>query len=99
MRIMVAPRQTSRLALASTCCLRVWIGTVRPPLAWMSRCSRFLTALASGTTWNQMRGPWPCGSKILSAPIPHLPGVEVTWDFPGGGYCCPECGEPFTPLG
>ena len=21
------------------------------------------------------------------------------WDFPGGGYCCPECGEPFTPLG
>jgi transposase len=23
----------------------------------------------------------------------------VFWDFPGGGYCCPECGEPFTPLG
>jgi transposase len=21
------------------------------------------------------------------------------WDFPGGGYCCPECGEPFTLLG
>ena len=21
------------------------------------------------------------------------------WDFPDGGYCCPECGEPFTPLG
>ena len=21
------------------------------------------------------------------------------WDFPGGGYCCPECGAPFTPLG
>ena len=21
------------------------------------------------------------------------------WDYPGGGYCCPECGEPFTPLG
>ena len=23
----------------------------------------------------------------------------MSWDFPGGGYCCPECGEPFTPLG
>jgi transposase len=23
----------------------------------------------------------------------------VTWDFPGGGYCCPECGEAFTLLG
>ena len=21
------------------------------------------------------------------------------WDFPGGGYCCPECGTPFTLLG
>ena len=21
------------------------------------------------------------------------------WDFPGGGYCCPDCGEPFTLLG
>ena len=21
------------------------------------------------------------------------------WDFPGGGYCCPQCGGPFTPLG
>src|SRR5205823_12937725 len=25
--------------------------------------------------------------------------VGVAWDFPGGGYCCPECGEPFFPLG
>jgi transposase len=23
----------------------------------------------------------------------------VIWDFPGGGYCCPECGAPFTRLG
>ncbi len=30
---------------------------------------------------------------------PHLPRVEVTWDFEGGGYCCPECGTPFTGLG
>lgn len=25
----------------------------------------------------------------------HLPRVEVVWDFPGSGYCCPECGMPF----
>jgi transposase len=29
----------------------------------------------------------------------HLPRFEMFWDFPGGGYCCPECGEPFTLLG
>jgi transposase len=23
----------------------------------------------------------------------------VAWDFGGGGYCCPECGTPFTGLG
>jgi transposase len=23
----------------------------------------------------------------------------VIWDFEGGGYCCPECGVPFTQLG
>jgi hypothetical protein len=28
-----------------------------------------------------------------------LPRFEVFLDFPGGGYRCPECGEPFTPLG
>ena len=31
--------------------------------------------------------------------LSRLPRFEVFWDFPGGGYCCPECGEPFTPLG
>ena len=25
--------------------------------------------------------------------------MEVVWDFPGGGYCCPECGTPFSRLG
>jgi transposase len=25
--------------------------------------------------------------------------VEVVWDFPGGGYCCPECATPFHRLG
>jgi hypothetical protein len=29
----------------------------------------------------------------------HLPRFKVVWDFPGGGYCCPECGMPFTLLG
>jgi transposase len=28
-----------------------------------------------------------------------LPRFEVVWDFEGGGYCCPECGVPFTGLG
>ena len=23
----------------------------------------------------------------------------MIWDFEGGGYCCPECGTPFTGLG
>jgi len=42
------------------------------------------------------RGP---GARAGRRDYPHLPRVEVIWDFPGGGYCCPECGEPFTPLG
>jgi len=42
------------------------------------------------------RGP---GARAGRRDYPHLPRVEVTWDFPGGGYCCPECGEAFTPLG
>jgi transposase len=42
------------------------------------------------------RGPGARGGR---RDYPHLPRVEVTWDFPGGGYCCPECGEPFTLLG
>jgi transposase len=42
------------------------------------------------------RGP---GARAGRRDYSHLPRVEVTWDFPGGGYCCPECGEAFTPLG
>ena len=42
------------------------------------------------------RGP---GARAGRRDYSHLPRVEVLWDFPGGGYCCPECGEPFTPLG
>jgi transposase len=42
------------------------------------------------------RGP---GARAGRRDYSHLPRVEVIWDFPGGGYCCPECGEPFTLLG
>ncbi len=33
-------------------------------------CSRFLTVLRSGTTWNQIRGPRPAGSMMRSSPMP-----------------------------
>lgn len=42
------------------------------------------------------RGP---GARAGRRDYSHLPRVEVVWDFPGGGYCCPECGTPFTRLG
>ena len=42
------------------------------------------------------RGP---GARSGRRDYPGLPRFEVFWDFPGGGYCCPECGEPFTLLG
>ncbi|HEX9352729.1 MAG TPA: IS66 family transposase [Streptosporangiaceae bacterium] len=42
------------------------------------------------------RGP---GARAGRRDYSHLPRVEVIWDFEGGGYCCPECGEPFTGLG
>jgi transposase len=42
------------------------------------------------------RGP---GARAGRRDYSQLPRVEMCWDFPGGGYCCPECGEPFTLLG
>jgi len=42
------------------------------------------------------RGP---GGRSGRRDYSHLPRFEVFWDFPGGGYCCPDCGEPFTLLG
>jgi transposase len=42
------------------------------------------------------RGP---GARAGRRGYSHLPRFEVIWDFPEGGYWCPECGEPFTPLG
>ena len=48
-----------------------------------------------GSGRNVRRGP---GARAGRRDYPHLPRFEVSWDFPGGGYCCPECGEPFSPL-
>ena len=42
------------------------------------------------------RGP---GARAGRRDYSGLPRFEVFWDFPGGGYCCPDCGEPFTLLG
>jgi transposase len=42
------------------------------------------------------RGP---GARAGRRDYSHLPRFEVVWDFEGGGYCCPECGVPFTGLG
>ena len=50
----------------------------------------------SGGKKSVKRGP---GARSGRRDYSHLPQVEVVWDFPGGGYCCPECGEPFTALG
>jgi transposase len=50
----------------------------------------------AGTGAGRKRGP---GARAGRRDYSHLPRFEVSWDFPGGGYCCPECGEPFTLLG
>jgi transposase len=49
-----------------------------------------------GACGGKKRGP---GARAGRRDYSHLPRVEVIWDFPGGGYCCPECGQPFTRLG
>jgi transposase len=51
---------------------------------------------AGGGPSGRPRGP---GARAGRRDYSHLPRVEVIWDFPGGGYCCPECGVPFTLLG
>jgi transposase len=48
-----------------------------------------------GSGAGKKRGP---GARAGRRDYAHLPRVEVTWDFKGG-YCCPECGVPFTRLG
>jgi transposase len=50
---------------------------------------------AGGGHDGRLRGP---GARAGRRDYSHLPRVEVIWDFPGG-YCCPQCGAPFTRLG
>jgi transposase len=50
----------------------------------------------SGKKEQVKRGP---GARSGRRDYSHLPRVEVIWDFPGGGYRCPGCGEQFTLLG
>jgi transposase len=50
----------------------------------------------AGGKGGKPRGP---GARAGRRDYSHLPRVEVVWDFEGGGYCCPVCGEPFTRLG
>ena len=50
----------------------------------------------SGKKKQVKRGP---GARSGRRDFSGLPRFEVFWDFPGGGYCCPDCGEPFTLLG
>jgi transposase len=50
----------------------------------------------AGDRGNVKRGP---GARAGRRDYSHLPRFTVVWDFPGGVYCCSECGEPFTPLG
>jgi transposase len=50
----------------------------------------------AGVEGGRRRGP---GARAGRRDYSHLPRTRVTWDFPGGGYCCPECGDPFTLLG
>jgi transposase len=52
--------------------------------------------LRGSGTGGKTRGP---GARAGRRDYSHLPRVEVVWDFGGGGYCCPECGTPFTGLG
>src|SRR5215510_11409951 len=46
----------------------------------------------AGGRGSRPRGP---GARAGRRDYSHLPRVEVIWDFEGG-YCCPQCGEPFT---
>ncbi|MGE5290693.1 MAG: hypothetical protein ACM3ML_26580 [Micromonosporaceae bacterium] len=51
---------------------------------------------AGGGEGGRPRGP---GARAGRSDYSPLPRAGVIWDFPGGGYCCPECREPFTRLG
>ena len=49
---------------------------------------------ATGRMLSGVRGRGRGGGITRGCRGSRCPGIS-----PGGGYCCPECGEPFTPLG
>ena len=51
---------------------------------------------AGGGEAGRQRG---AGARAGRRDYLHLPRIEVIWDFEGGGYWCPQCGEPFARLG
>jgi len=53
-------------------------------------------ARPAGSGMSGKRGP---GARAGRRDYSRLPRVEVVWDFPGGGYRCPECGTAFGRLG
>src|SRR5260370_11978574 len=89
-----APRPARGPASASTRCLRVWIGTARPPLTPISRCSRLLPALRSGNIGNQIRGPSTHQPRV----IPGYTGdVKTAISLPDATYEQPS--RPAAELG
>ena len=50
----------------------------------------------AGEAKTAKRGP---GARSGRRDYSHLPRVEVVWDFPDGGFCCPQCQTPFHRLG
>jgi len=53
---------------------------------------------AAGRPWREREEAGP-GARAGRRDYSHLPRFKVVGDFAGGGYCCPECGMPFTGLG
>jgi transposase len=53
----------------------------------------------TGSAGGKPRGKRGPGARSGRRDYGHLPKVEVTWDFDGGGYCCPDCGQAFARLG
>jgi transposase len=76
--------------------VRAVVGAVASGVRWRGRRRR--RGAGRGARERQGRETGS-GARAGRRDYSHLPRVEVSWDFPGGGYCCPQCGEPFTLLG
>jgi transposase len=70
-------------------------GRVRGPVARPTAAMGSRTGIAGAAgPGNGVRGRGRGGGITRTCPGLRCPGIS-----PGGGYCCPECGEPFTLLG